>query len=112
MTDFAAAGSSEHARLSRRKRREVVVQVKALVAHKGGGVNAVAVQSSAQGNGRKRLRFSAGEQGTSVRTRKHVSLAPNRADFGSGSSVEALAVLKNLIPHRLVLYLVVVNLGE
>ena len=112
MTDFAAAGSSEHARLSRRKRREVVVQVKALVTHKGGGVNAVAVQGGSKRNGSKRLRFAAGEQGTSVRTRKHVSLAPNRADFGSGSSVEALAVLKNLIPHCLVLHIMVVNLGE
>ena len=88
------------------------MQVEALVTHVGGSVDAVAVQGRTQGNGRERLRFAACEQSTTVRARKHVRLAPNGADFGSAAAVEAGSVFKNLVAHRVVLYLVVVHLGE
>ena len=112
VADFAAAGSAQHARFTRRERGKVVVQVEALVAHKGGGVDAVAVQRRTQGNRGKRLGFAAREQGATVGARKHVSFAPNGANFGGRAAVKALSVLQDLVAHGVVLYLVVVHLGQ
>ena len=112
MADFAAAGSAQHAGFTRRKRGEVVVQVEALVTHEGGGVNAVAVEGRTQGDGRERLRFAAREQGATVGAGEHVGFAPDGANFGGAAAVEAGTVFQNLVAHGVVLYLVVVHLGQ
>jgi hypothetical protein len=101
--DLAAARPAEELRLTRRERREVVVEVEALVLVVEDLVHALHVAAGAQGDLREDLRLAAGEDRRAVHAREVVDLAPDVADLVRLATVDPEAFREDHVPHDLAL---------
>src|SRR6185312_12206206 len=112
VTDLATAGAAERLRLTRRERREVVVQHEALPAFAGERVDLLLVRRGAERRRDERLRLATLEERRAVHARQKPHLDRDRADLVHVAPVDALVLRKNVLANDVVLALLELFLDE
>src|SRR5262249_29098944 len=106
VADFSAPRTAQELRLARAEGREVVVQHELLVVLADQRVDLLLVGGGAERRHDERLRLTPSEQRRTVRARKHLHLAADRANVGEAAAVESPAIANDGLAHDVLLELV------
>ena len=95
VTDFTTAYTTLSFCFTCRERREVIVQQETFFSVFQYIVDNLFVELRTQSDRSQRLSFTTSENSRSVRTGQRTNLTPDRADFSSLTTIQALAFVKN-----------------
>ena len=95
MANFAAARCTETANFANRIGREVIVQHEIGVGQTVQAIDHLLAIARAQCGGADCLRFTAGKQRRTVRTRQETDHAFNRADLRGGTAIDTAAIFQD-----------------
>ena len=112
MTDFSATNTALRTSFASRERREVVVEKETFGALNERLVNHLLIAFRTKGSGSESLRFTAGEDGASVRSWQRCYFAPNRTNLVVFTTIQTLAFIKDSTAHCFALNIVIITINK